>query len=425
MAWLKIGKPLTLPALFLNSKKDSAMKKNQVKGRSKTSKTKKSTDALSSASPSNTTRKIIESLKAEFEFRLNIGNMKVEFRHRDKVCYRDLTDCDLNSLKVWLNLKDISCSKETLRSIIFSNQWPMYDPYRSFLEGLPEWDGHDYISDLARTVVSDDERFLIWSLRKWLVGLVASLADDEAVNQIALIFCGKQGLGKSFWFRHVIPPELRKYVSAGYLDPRDKESLIQLSELVVFIMDEIENLKAKNVEAIKELMTKSSMYLRRAYTSLSQNYVRRCSFCGTANGTEILHDASGNRRFLCHNLLDIVDYELKGFNLNQLYAQAYHLYNDGFQYWLDAKEQAAVEKQNARFRSMSLEEELITTYYEPCQDGDEGVKRMQAHEVQEALQSRSNCGKLNTVAIGKILSAKGFIKRKSNGISKWFVKEKK
>ena len=401
------------------------MKKNQVKGRSKTSKTKKSTDALSSASPSNTTRKIIESLKAEFEFRLNIGNMKVEFRHRDKVCYRDLTDCDLNSLKVWLNLNDISCSKETLRSIIFSNQWPMYDPYRSFLEGLPEWDGHDYISDLARTVVSDDERFLIWSLRKWFVGLVASLADDEAVNQIALIFCGRQGVGKSFWFRHVIPPELRKYVSAGYLDPRDKESLIQLSELVVYIMDEVENLKAKNVEAIKELMTKSSMYLRRAYTSLSQNYVRRCSFCGTANGTEILHDASGNRRFLCHNLLDIVDYELKGFNLNQLYAQAYHLYNDGFQYWLDAKEQAAVEKQNARFRSMSLEEELITTYYEPCQDGDEGVKRMQAHEVQEALQSRSNCGKLNTVAIGKILSAKGFIKRKSNGISKWFVKEKK
>ena len=119
-----------------------------------------------------------------------------------------------------------------------------------------------------------------------------------------------------------------------------------------------------------------------------------------------------------------MDYELKEFNLNQLYAQAYHLYNDGFQYWLDAKEQAAVEKQNARFRSMSLEEELIMTYYEPCQDGDAGAKRMQAHEIQEALQLKSNCGRLNTVAIGRILSAKGFIKRKSNGISKWFIKEK-
>ena len=400
------------------------MTKKQVKGRSKTPNTKNSTNALSSASPSNPTKKIIEALKAEFEFRINIGNMKVELRPKGKSYYRDLTDCDLNSLKVWLNLKDISCSKEALRGVIFSNLWPQFDPYRSFLEGLPEWDGHDYFPDLAATLISDDQRFLVWSLRKWLVGLVASLADDEAVNQIALIFCGIQGAGKSTWFRSIIPPELKKYVSSGYLDPRDKESLIQLSELVLFIMDEIENLKAKNVEAIKEMMTKPSMYLRRAYCVLSQNYVRRCSFCGTANGIEILHDASGNRRFLCHNLLDIVDYKLKGFNLNQLYAQAYHLYNDGFQYWLDAKEQAAVEKQNARFRSMSLEEELIMTYYEPCQDGDAGAKRMQAHEIQEALQSKSNCGRLNSVAIGRILSAKGFIKRKSNGISKWFIKEK-
>jgi hypothetical protein len=79
-------------------------------------------------------------------------------------------------------------------------------------------------------------------------------------------------------------------------------------------MDEVENLKPKNVEAIKELITKSSMYLRRAYTTLSQNYPRRCSFCGTANGTEILHDITGNRRFLCHNVLSI-DYKLKDFNL--------------------------------------------------------------------------------------------------------------
>ena len=58
------------------------MTKKQVKGRSKTPNTKNSTNALSSASPSNPTKKIIEALKAEFEFRLNIGNMKVEFRQK-------------------------------------------------------------------------------------------------------------------------------------------------------------------------------------------------------------------------------------------------------------------------------------------------------------------------------------------------------
>ncbi len=393
-------------------------------GQPKTPKGKKVTAKTSSQGSMNPTRKIIDALKKKYEFRLNKANQKMEYRLVGKGSYKDLTDNTLNSIKVELNLKDITCSRETLRGIIFSNVWPEYDPYLEFMKKLPKWDGHDYIADLAATVKTDDDKYWCWCLRKWIVGLVGSLADEDTINQIAIILCGKQGVGKSTWFRNILPPELRKYYDTGYLDPKDKETLIKLSELCLFNMDEVENLKPKNVEAIKELITKSSMYLRRAYTTLSQNYPRRCSFCGTANGTEILHDITGNRRFLCHNVLDVVDYKLKGFDLNQLYAQAYHLYNDGFQYWLDAKEQASVEKQNARFRSMSLEEELITTYYEPCQDGDNGAKRMQAHEIQEALQSKTNCGKLNSVAIGKIFSSKGFIKRKSNGISKWILKDK-
>ena len=274
------------------------------------------------------------------------------------------------------------------------------------------------------TVKTDNDNYWCWCLKKWIVGLVGCLADEDTVNQIAIILCGKQGVGKSTWFRNILPLELRKYYDTGYMDPKDKETLIKLSELCLYNMDEVENLKPKNVEAIKELITKSSMYLRRAYTTLSQNYPRRCSFCGTANGTEILHDITGNRRFLCHNVLSI-DYKLKDFNLVQLYAQAYHLYrNEKFQYWLDNKEQAAVESQNSKFRAMSLEEQLITAYYDKCQDGDVGAKRMQAQQIQVALQSKASCGKLNHITIGKVLSAKGFNRIKSNGISMWVVKEK-
>ena len=393
-------------------------------GQPKTPKTKKVTVKPSSQSSMNPTRKIIDTLKKKYEFRLNKANQKTEFRLVGKGNYKDLNDNTLNSIKVELNLKDIPCSRETLRGIIFSNQWPEYDPYLEFLKNLPQWDGHDYIADLAATVKTDNDNYWHWCLKKWIVGLVGCLADDDTVNQIAIILCGRQGVGKSTWFRNMLPPELRKYYDTGYLDPKDKETLVKLSELCLYNMDEVENLKPKNVEAIKELITKSSMYLRRAYTTLSQNYPRRCSFCGTANGTEILHDITGNRRFLCHNVLSI-DYKLKDFNLAQLYAQAYHLYrNERFQYWLDDKEQAAVEIQNSKFRAMSLEEQLITAYYEKCQDGDVGAKRMQAHQIQAALQIKASCGKLNQITIGKVLSAKGFNRIKSNGISMWVVKEK-
>ncbi len=371
----------------------------------------------------NPTRKIIDALKNKYEFQLNIGNQRMEFREIGETSFRNLTDNDFNSIKVELNLRDLTCSKETLRGIIFSNQWPQYDPYKEFLATLPTWDGHDHIADLAATVKTDDNKYLVWSVKKWIVGFVGSLADENTINQIALIFCGAQGVGKTTWFRNMLPPELRKYSSSGFLDPKDKETQVLLSELCLYNMDEIENLKPKNVEAIKELITKPSMYLRRAYTTLSQNYPRRCSFCGTANGTTILHDITGNRRFLCQNVISM-DYKLTGINLSQVYAQAYHLYRTGFQYWLDAKEQAAVEKQNGRFRAMSIEEELIERYLEACKDGEQGAKRMQAHEIQVLLQAKASVGRLNIIAIGKVLSAKGFIQKKSSGISKWIVREK-
>ncbi len=399
------------------------MVKKKSKAQSKVPQTKKKTIDKTNNSSSNPTRKIIDALKERYEFRLNKGNQKMEFRSVGDPIYKDLSDTDFNSIKVELNLMDITCSKETLKGIIFSDQWEQYDPYLEFLNKLPKWDGHDYIADLAATVKTNNDNYWKWSLNKWLVGFVGSLEKEDVVNQIAIIFCGKQGVGKTSWFRNILPPELKKYMSSGFLDPRDKETLIQLSELCLFIMDEVENLKPKNVEAIKELITKASMYLRRAYTTLSHNYIRRCSFCGTANGTNILHDITGNRRFLCHDVVSL-DYELKSIDLYQVYAQALHLFHNKFQFWLDANEQLAVEQQNAHFRAKSIEEELIDTYLEPCNDGDSGSERMQAHEIQTYLQIKYTHSKLSPIIIGKVLSAKGYTLKKSVGISKWIVRKK-
>jgi len=399
------------------------MANKKIKGQPKAAKSKKKTAVQAKPSSTNPTRMIIDALKKNYEFRLNKGNQKMEFHRISEACYRDLNDTDFNSIKVELNLKDIPCSKETLRGIIYSDIWSQYDPYQEFLNSLPKWDGHDHIADLAATVRTKNDMYWVWSLRKWLVGFVGSLEKEEVVNQIALIFCGKQGLGKSSWFRNLLPHELKKYMSSGFLDPKDKETLIQLSELSLYIMDEVENLKPRNVEAIKELITKASMYLRRAYTTLSNNYVRRCSFCGTANGTNILHDITGNRRFLCHEVVGL-DYDLKNINLYQVYAQALHLFRNGFQFWLDSYEQAAVEKQNAMFRAKSIEEELIDTYLEPCNDGAPGAKKMQAHEIQGFLQQKAQHIRLSPIVIGKIMSSKGFVSKKSMGISRWIFRER-
>lgn len=371
----------------------------------------------------NLTKDIIDELNANYVFRINMNSKKPEFHTVNEKEFRVLTDIEFNSIKVDLNLKGISCSKETLKAIIFSNRWEQYNPFEQFLKSLPEWDGTDYIEALAETVKTDDQEYWHWCFKKWIVGMVGTLADEQTVNQTAIILCGEQGIGKSQWFKAILPSELRKYSSSGYMDPKDKESLVQLSELCLFNMDEVENLKPKNVEAIKEMITKPSMYLRRAYTTLSNNYIRNCSFCGTANGMEVLHDITGNRRFLCQNVISI-DYQLQGINLYQVYAQAYQLFRTRFQFWLDINEQKKVEQHNARYRATSTEEELILTYFEPCNDGEEGAKRIQAHEILSILQRKAQYFRLSPITIGKVLSSKGFQTKKSRGISKWIVRER-
>ena len=371
----------------------------------------------------NSIQQVLNALRKKYVFRFNLGNKKMEFHTLIETQFRDLGDIDLNSIRVELGLQGIACSKENLRGIIFSNQWAVYDPYKEFLNNLPLWDGKDHIHALAATVKTDEAAYWEWCLRKWIVAFVGSLADERTVNQTALIFCGPQGTGKTTWLVNILPEELRKYYATGFLEPKEKETLVQLSELCLYIMDEVENLKPRYIEAVKELITKPSMYLRRAYTTLSQNYPRRCSFCGTANGVNILHDITGNRRFLCQNVLAI-DYRLKGIDLYQVYAQAYQLYRSGYKYWLDKTEQVVIEQRNARFRAMSIEEELITAYYEPCQVGDAGAEMLQAHQILSILQTKGYFGRLNPVTIGRVLSSKGFSQKKSNGINRWVLKKR-
>lgn len=370
----------------------------------------------------NQTQQILDYLHEHYVFRYNTANHKMAFHHVGESEFEYLSDEILNSIKVEVNLANISCSRENLRTIIFSNNWEFYDPYKKWLESLPVWDGEDYITKLAKTVKTTDDEYWYWAFKKWIVAFVGSLAEDEVVNQVAPIFTGKQGIGKSTWFAKIMPPELKEYTAFGTINPKDKETLVQLSELCLYCMDECENLKPKNVEAIKNILTMPRMYLRRAYTTLSSTYVRRCSFCGTANGTNILHDVTGNRRFCCLDVQEI-DYNFD-IDLTQVYAQAYQLFRSGkFRYWFDQEDQKTVEEHNLKFRYISVEEEILTAYYEPCEIDDEGAIVLQCHELLTLLQQKSHYNRMAVETLGKLLAKLGY-KVKKSGVKKWIVKEK-
>ena len=64
----------------------------------------------------------------------------------------------------------------------------MYHPFESYFRSLPDWDGVDYIGQLARTVhvKYDQERFVEY-FRKWFVGIVPTIMDEQVVNHEIMV----------------------------------------------------------------------------------------------------------------------------------------------------------------------------------------------------------------------------------------------
>lgn len=351
-------------------------------------------------------------LRSKYRFRYNLVSNKVEFGRIVDKDFRDMRDYDYNSLLRELKLSDLSCSISSLRQILASDFVMPYDPYQAFVKNLPDWDGQDHIGELAATVRTTNPDFWAICLRKWLVAMVISWIKPDIVNHTALILCGPQGCGKTTWLKALIPDVLSNYIFTGKVNVRDKDSQIKLSECCLIIMDELENMR-RDTDALKELITKSCIYVRRAYAFVHENYTRRASFAGSTNNYDLLPDMTGNRRFLCFVAENIDNNH--DVNMEQVYAQAIALLVGGFQYWFDKDEMAVLERNNEAFRAVCVEEEQLTSFYEPCNEGDAGVLFMKTTDILKSLLQLSGLRSLSDQKLGRVLMSLGYKRVKKDG----------
>ena len=362
-------------------------------------------------------------LRSQWLFRYNIVANKAEFKlvKKPDAPFTEMRDFDYNSILRDLKYADLQCSMSTLRMILASKFMPEYDPYIEYTSTLPEWDGQtDYIERLANTVTTGNPDFWQRAFKKWFVAMTASWMQTEVVNHTALILSGAQGVGKTTWLGNLIPPPLRKYVFAGMINVRDKDSQVKLSECCLIVMDELENM-GRNLDALKELITKKDIYLRRAYAFTHERYIRRASFAGSINNKDFLHDITGNRRFLCFEAKRI-DYQIFT-DLDKAYAQAISLAQNGFQYWFSQEEMAELEQNNEEFRAVIPEEEQLMAFYEPCNDADPEAVFMKTTDILKNLFRLSGLRSLSEQKLGRVLMAH-FKRIKRQGRYEYMIKTK-
>lgn len=311
-------------------------------------------------------QKIENYLNQNFKLRYNEVTGRVEFLELNKSTeFEELNDYAINSINRKMLKEKVSCNPGLLKTVLFSDYTPVYNPFKTYLNNLLEWDCEtDYIDELANTITTTNNSLWSFCFRKWLVAMVGSLLDDNVINHTVIVFSGAQGIGKTTWMLNLVPAELKKYCFSGTINPNNKDTLIQLSECMLINLDELENLNRSELGAMKEIITKNGIRVRRPYGHSAEFLPRRASFAGSVNGKEFLNDTTGSRRFLCFEVTAI-NY-MHSIALENVLAQAVALFKNGFQYWFDTQEIKRINKNNEQFRIMSVEEELLLAHFSPC-----------------------------------------------------------
>jgi hypothetical protein len=162
---------------------------------------------------------------------------------------------------------------------------------------------------------------------------------------------------------------------------------------------------------------------RAAYDRFKNFSVRRASFIGSSNNTNILTDSTGNRRFLVFRVSNIESREEYEIPYEQLYAQVYRIALDkSFRHWFDKDEMTLINEHNRRFEIRSMEEELLLSVFRKP-NPNEPYQRMTSSQITGILQGYAG-GRLSNVKVGRALAQLGFDKSLTMGRTIWNVVRK-
>ena len=182
---------------------------------------------------------------------------------------------------------------------------------REFLRQLVKYDGDiraDVWQKLISTCFTSDDpvdyyaavvKKFIWQVKRKMVGM-------PVFDHIMPVLFGAQGRGKTQFIQHFIEP-INENVSYPNLKEITDSRNRQLWKRWVLIVDEMEGYERADVDALKNVITKTLVSGRVMNTHNDFNEVNSASLIGASNKTldELIKDSTGMRRFIQLNWADL------------------------------------------------------------------------------------------------------------------------
>ena len=352
-------------------------------------------------------------LTEHVKLRRNVITSRTEFL--DEVTWRPISDTKVNSL--WKDMAKMKrVNVQDIYRIIESDFVREFHPFREYLDSLtptpsPNGEGRDYIHELAETVRvkgGDEEQELFYLyLKKWLVAMVAAWVDESVVNNVILVLIGEQGSYKTTWFNYLLPPELKQYFYTKTNSNRmTKDDLLTLAQYGLVCCEELDTMSPRDLNQLKAAVTMPSIDERAAYAHYHEHRKHIASFCGTGNNVQFLSDPTGNRRWLPFEIEHIRNPRDYPFNYEGIYAEAYRLYREGFQFWFDQDEIRRLSRHNEHYETPKQERELVDVYFRKPRELEGG----EFMPVSRAMQivGGNTVQQLSDVRLGRAFRDLGF-----------------
>ena len=271
----------------------------------------------------------------------------------------------------------------------------------------------------------------LWRIcfKKWFVAMVASWMYDEVVNHQVLVLIGRQGIYKTTWLEHLIPPHLREYCcKLANATQLNKDDRLRIAEFGLINLDELDAMTPRELNAMKSIITATDVNERVAYGYTKERRIRMASFCASSNRREFLTDITGNRRWLPFEIENIQNPFFTTLPYDLMYAEAWALAQDpSFSYWFDLDEIEVLEEHNETFRAQESEEQLLPVYFAVPAEDAANAKFLTTAEISEKLVSLGNIKRpMPLNRLGVLLGQLGF-QNVNKGVPRrrgWIVYEK-
>lgn len=367
--------------------------------------------------------------------RYDVISNKLQIRKDLGHNWSEMTTQDVNSIVCQCALEcDANITSREILTVLKSDFIPSVHPLREYILSLPPYtpEQPDWIDFVAQQVsMTDKASENLWRIcfKKWFVAMVASWINDDVVNHQVLVLIGKQGIFKTTWLEHLIPPHLREYqCKLANTQQLNKDERLRIAEFALINLDEIDALNNRELNQLKSVITATDVNERAAYAYSKERRIRLASFCASGNRRDFLTDITGNRRWLPFEVEAIQNPFYTTLPYDLMYAQAYALATDPmFSYWFDLNEIQTIDSHNQDFREQTNEEQLLMVFFAIPAQNAPNAKFLTTAEISEKLISKGNIkNPLSLSRLGVLLSQQGFLSVRRGSPCKrgWIVYER-